>query len=138
MRQVSVLVELLFVFLSAAGDPRDLPVLTHSSPQRRSAVLRQPIVLIGPDRARRDLLEGRHALDLDRQRAPQIVLVGARRAGACLVDGVGCGVRSEEHTSEPQSLMRTAYARVCLQQKMTSRHCCAVTLPSYAIPSKQH
>src|SRR3546814_3914588 len=32
------------------------------------------------------------------------------------------GYRSEEHTSELQSLMRTSYAVFCLQQKRTNQH----------------
>src|SRR3546814_2305116 len=32
-----------------------------------------------------------------------------------------CGIRSEEHTSELQSLMRISYAVFCLKQKTTSR-----------------
>src|SRR3546814_1943623 len=33
-------------------------------------------------------------------------------------------VRSEEHTSELQSLMRTSYAVFCLKKKITSTHSC--------------
>src|SRR3546814_7727754 len=32
---------------------------------------------------------------------------------------LGCSIRSEEHTSELQSLMRTSYAVCCLQQNKT-------------------
>src|SRR3546814_5562599 len=32
-------------------------------------------------------------------------------------DGPGCGFRSEEHTSELQSLMRISYAVFCLKKK---------------------
>src|SRR3546814_954791 len=38
--------------------------------------------------------------------------------GAYLVEGLGhCGARSEEHTSELQSLMRISYAVFCLKKK---------------------
>src|SRR3546814_5000877 len=46
-------------------------------------------------------------------------LVAARRDGAVarLVQGVKTGGRSEEHTSELQSLMRISYAVFCLKKK---------------------
>src|SRR3546814_7954355 len=57
---------------------------------------------------------------------------GARPTDGCggaqppLVGGGGCGVdppRSEEHTSELQSLMRISYAVFCLKKKNTrTRH----------------
>src|SRR3546814_10213548 len=37
-------------------------------------------------------------------------------------DAAGEGVRSEEHTSELQSLMRNSYAVFCLQKKNKKRH----------------
>src|SRR3546814_10883744 len=43
---------------------------------------------------------------------------------------VGTDGRSEEHTSELQSLMRISYAVFCLQNKSTANH--------YMIISKQH
>src|SRR3546814_3690691 len=54
-----------------------------------------------------------------------IVAVVARRTGRGVVvvlvlalrDGRGCGDRSEEHTSELQSLMRISYAVFCLKKK---------------------
>src|SRR3546814_4253819 len=36
--------------------------------------------------------------------------------------GQGTGRRSEEHTSELQSLMRISYAVFCLKKKKTTRH----------------
>src|SRR3546814_1821786 len=38
------------------------------------------------------------------------------------VGSVGGGVRSEEHTSELQSLMRTSYAVFCLKKKKYNSH----------------
>src|SRR3546814_8875681 len=49
---------------------------------------------------------------------------GPRRAVQC-----GAVVRSEEHTSELQSLMRISYAVFCLKQKNT---------PSYTLYNPQH
>src|SRR3546814_3431200 len=39
--------------------------------------------------------------------------------------------RSEEHTSELQSLMRISYAVVCLKKKTNKRHCIDTTLEIY-------
>src|SRR3546814_7717248 len=36
--------------------------------------------------------------------------------------GTGCDDRSEEHTSELQSLMRISYAVFCLKKKKNQRH----------------
>src|SRR3546814_4675971 len=49
-------------------------------------------------------------------------LVGAvdahhRRVAARALDGIGADHRSEEHTSELQSLMRISYAVFCLKKK---------------------
>src|SRR3546814_2781188 len=41
-----------------------------------------------------------------------------------LIDNVGNEIRSEEHTSELQSLMRISYAVFCLKKKKTiNQHC---------------
>src|SRR3546814_10646655 len=48
--------------------------------------------------------------------------------------------RSEEHTSELQSLMRTSYAALCLKKKNTSHtsnQYCASHITSYASTTKQ-
>src|SRR3546814_4942312 len=71
-----------------------------------------------------------HALAGDKLH-PAILLTGTRGVGKttlarivakCLNCEIGvsadpCGVRSEEHTSELQSLMRISYAVFCLQKK---------------------
>src|SRR3546814_10588605 len=43
----------------------------------------------------------------------------ARRATSTPSSSTSCGVRSEEHTSELQSLMRISYAVFCLKKKKT-------------------
>src|SRR3546814_10507730 len=44
-------------------------------------------------------------------------------AGEPGINGRSCGLnRSEEHTSELQSLMRTSYAVLCLKKKKTINH----------------
>src|SRR3546814_2621995 len=50
-------------------------------------------------------------------------LVGEGKAGNRLQpDAEGLEVRSEEHTSELQSLMRISYAVFCLKKKTTDYH----------------
>src|SRR3546814_2534553 len=80
---------------------------------------------VARDRAERDI--ARRRADLDRRRAA----VGGDRGGAFLriVDAVAVlvvfvlvivrGRRSEEHTSELQSLMRLPYAVFCLKKQQT-------------------
>src|SRR3546814_5027743 len=43
--------------------------------------------------------------------------------GVSDADRPGAGVRSEEHTSELQSLMRISYAVFCLKKKKPESHC---------------
>src|SRR3546814_4411438 len=47
---------------------------------------------------------------------------GARALVDAGADGVKVGIRSEEHTSELQSLMRISYAVFCLKKKKRSSH----------------
>src|SRR3546814_1184975 len=44
---------------------------------------------------------------------------GATRIGQILQKKLNSGLRSEEHTSELQSLMRISYAALCLKKKKT-------------------
>src|SRR3546814_1635689 len=96
----------MFFFVEGYGDHRDLHVLTHSFPTRRSSDLaneRGPGV---PSLARR-----RH---LVQQRLEHVV-----------------GTRSEEHTSELQSLMRISYAVFCLKKKKSQNHLILATSREY-------
>src|SRR3546814_8179943 len=73
------------------------------------------------DRRRELVLQGlqRQAVELraaERLRAQQVL-----RAGRWLVEQVVAGERSEEHTSELQSLMRISYAVFCLKKKKTQK-----------------
>src|SRR3546814_20647617 len=89
---------LLTVF-SCYGDHRDLHVLTHSCPTRRSSDLH-------------DAFDGRQqAAVVDF--AVELSHLGLGGAYGCLQ----CADRSEEHTSELQSLMRISYAVFCLKKK---------------------
>src|SRR3546814_6399088 len=94
----SVLVHLLFFYLY--GDHRELHVLTHSFPTRRSSDLVAQPLEVEQDRC------------VDRQR--QLAAVHQVEDLAPLAAVVW---RSEEHTSELQSLMRISYAVFCLKKK---------------------
>src|SRR3546814_2851793 len=114
-----------YFFFSLYWDPRDLHLLTHSCPTRRSSYLcayRSPRhcarstsrppppwssarrcarLAASPTRAHGPQSDDRH----DKSRRHE----GTRPK---LVRG-----RSEEHTSELQSLMRTSYALLCVTKK---------------------
>src|SRR3546814_6704588 len=85
----------VIVVFKLYGDHRDLHVLTHSFPTRRSS-----------DLAREELPV--------RRRGRAIPLPGHQ-------DCIRRYSRSEEHTSELQSLMRISYAVFCLKQKTSHR-----------------
>src|SRR3546814_1908556 len=91
------------------GDRRAAPVGRDVAAQRRDLV---PVAARdGSDGAVGDA--GRHDLDVGRFEPPGH-LVGAQRGRE--ID------RSEEHTSELQSLMRISYAVFCLKKKKTEQH----------------
>src|SRR3546814_10065890 len=66
-----------------------------------------------------------HAWQTERGGDPRVPAVARRRAGAAAARGAGLSWRdrragrSEEHTSELQSLMRISYAVFCLKKKNT-------------------
>src|SRR3546814_19009719 len=98
----------VYIFFLRYGDLRNLHGLTPAFPSRRASDLPGgPVrheVGIGDQHARRIAVLAEHAdrfARLDQQR---------------LVIG-----RSEEHTSELQSLMRISYAVFCLQKKSNQR-----------------
>src|SRR3546814_8847141 len=115
-------------------DHRDLPVLTHAFPTRRPSDLDAHAVLLEHGVAV-TLLAGQvgqvaparaaGALDAEAQADGRIVggqePLDAFQGSGCEMDRHGahcsrCG-RSEEHTSELQSLMRISYAVFCLKKK---------------------
>src|SRR3546814_7874561 len=118
------------------ADPRDLHVLTHSFPTRRSSDLAANITGAGPDGGTKTLnaqakSAARSAFESAKQRffnhlitamkTPTLIAAIDRdlaEGHACVVQIVSTGeARSEEHTSELQSLMRISYAVFCLQKK---------------------
>src|SRR3546814_6744673 len=109
------------VFFEGDGDHRDLHVLTPSFPTRRSADLEHPGQ--APRRSPLDLrlkAEGdekcgraRRCHTGSRGQAP-----GRRRCP--FTKHHADFFRSEEHTSELQSLMRSSYDVFCLKKKITT------------------
>src|SRR3546814_4859651 len=98
------------VFFKWYGHHQDLHVLTHSFPTRRSSDL------AAPSRVRLHARRGR-------ARLPRRVHGRADRRRCFGVRGLCRRTpkqrRSEEHTSELQSLMRISYAVFCLTNKKT-------------------
>src|SRR3546814_7711337 len=107
----------MFFFFSCYGDHRDLHVLTHSFPTLRSSDLRETEGM----RDGTDAVSDWPLLNALLNTAAGATWVSLHHGG-----GVGMGysqhagmlrIRSEEHTSELQSLMRISYAVFCLQKK---------------------
>src|SRR3546814_4693948 len=117
----------IFFFFYGSGDHRDLPVLTHSFPTRRSSDLGR----IGADERDRRLggLQVQKPVALGE--IEELALPMVQPAFWCvgllirLDPEIEAGqiwrlfhaFRSEEHTSELQSLMRISYAVFCLKKK---------------------
>src|SRR3546814_8118848 len=114
-------------FFLVYGDHRDLHVLTHSFPPRRSSDLpaahgdaKAPYGVVTLHRpanvdtrtALRRIVE---ALAASAVHLPLLFPVHPRTAAS--LERFGLTERSEEHTSELQSLMRISYAVFCLKKK---------------------
>src|SRR3546814_7608843 len=69
---------------------------------------------------RRVLQPGQLVFDLHLRRRVRLVLLGLRDLAEHTGDRLQAGGRSEEHTSELQSLMRISYAVFCLKKKKTN------------------
>src|SRR3546814_1194899 len=99
-------------FFSVYGDHRSLHVLTHSFPTRRSSDLATPSLKLGVNATYLDAYYSRYpdgppTFEQRANGAERQDLSGKRTDFA----------RSEEHTSELQSLMRNSYAVFCLKTK---------------------
>src|SRR3546814_6631241 len=112
------LFSMLVFFFYRYGDHRDLHVLTHSFPTRRSSDLEQ--------------LGRQHGADIAGTAGDEdATKVRLLCHGSCcdrwailahtLAEAVDFIYRSEEHTSELQSLMRISYAVFCLKKKKQTR-----------------
>src|SRR3546814_5166559 len=120
----------MFFFFEWTGEHRDLHVLTHSFPTRRSSDLNitqrfaQQLAFEGELhvewRPLSALPTGEALMRLRDANLTVLNLVSAveeHRADGSDDDTAGVGERSEEHTSELQSLMRISYAVFCLKKK---------------------
>src|SRR3546814_16528032 len=107
---VAVICNDLDLFLEGSGDHRDLHVLTHTFPTRRSSDLDFKGKYQG------SYEEVSSAIDRHSAR-PQI---DRARFFSALVFNLIIGNRSEEHTSELQSLMRISYAVFFLKKEPTT------------------
>src|SRR3546814_15120113 len=107
---------LVFCFFYGDGDHRDLHVWTHSFPTRRSSDLSAQVhgaIAAGcPSDAQSRVSGGSKRASVGLRSSKLRASDWARRWAA--MD------RSEEHTSELQSLMRISYAVFCLKQKQTT------------------
>src|SRR3546814_11695553 len=105
----SMYVDYMF-FFERYGDHRDLHVLTHSFPTRRSSDLENK------GQERQD--DARRQIEAANRPAPEAERDQDREDDRRHAEHMGQPVpRSEEHTSELQSLMRISYAVFCLQKK---------------------
>src|SRR3546814_4247967 len=100
-----------------SGDPRDLHVLTHSFPTRRASDLLLDRAVGSTAAMAASEVGKRENDDFDKI----VTLYIAAKAGEVLrgpdIVVAILSKRSEEHTSELQSLMRISYAVVCLKKK---------------------
>src|SRR3546814_4113732 len=105
--------QLLFFFLIIRRPPRSTrtDTLFPYTTLFRSALRHQPHQATGPAHSQSDRAAADGGTGLDRQAAAPAV--DARRVS-------GFGQRSEEHTSELQSLMRISYAVFCLKKNITN------------------
>src|SRR3546814_9351934 len=111
---------LLYVFLYGVDDHRNLHVLTLSSPTRRSSDLlaeRGSSLVITVDCGAMAF----EALEQARKAGLDVIVVDHHKCAAENPPAVALVNRSEEHTSELQSLMRISYAVFGLKKKTTKR-----------------
>src|SRR3546814_7659341 len=105
-----------FASLLAAGRATEQARLMHRlckpEPTRRARQAREDQPVGEPEQDQRgpEQRQQRGEEQDDRGDAPRFRRIARQRRGA------ECALRSEEHTSELQSLMRTSYAVFCLQK----------------------
>src|SRR3546814_6820209 len=85
----------------------------YGLPFDEAPVVRREAVEVEPGRSLSALVWG--------EGDPEIVLLHGGGQNAHTWDTVALALRSEEHTSELQSLMRTSYAVFCLKKKKTQQ-----------------
>src|SRR3546814_8248592 len=124
-------------FYERSGEHRELDVLTHSCPTRRSTDLTDTPAGIRAAglRARRARPPGPPTRAAPRQRPRSDRGRGSSGRAPLPVMPAPSPVRarSEEHTSELQSLMRNSYAVFCLKKKIMQSH--TITTTKKTIPA---
>src|SRR3546814_10831102 len=119
----------LFIFFFLLyGDHRDLHLLTHAFPTRRSSDLNEPTVTVR--RCQKGCAGITSLSSIKRTRRRQWICCDMYKSPHHFTLSEAKSVlfarRSEEHTSELQSLMRTSYAVFCLKKK-TKQQSTAIT-----------
>src|SRR3546814_9927210 len=104
--------------------------MTHAFPTRRSSDLAQVDIgslregILIPQIAVKMADSGASVFVVDKKghAVPRSIRLGEMQGDKWVVlEGLRPGERSEEHTSELQSLMRTSYAVFCLKKKKKKR-----------------
>src|SRR3546814_9113059 len=124
-------------FFYGSGDHLDLHVLTHAFPTRRSSDLAQSNVVEAKAAPPKGGFDFRGATwpgtsksaDKAASTNPEPAKIPVRDVPVARMPAIR---RSEEHTSELQSLMRISYAVFCLKKKTQQRH----NTPTTSIPTK--
>src|SRR3546814_20486376 len=119
---LALFVSLFSFFFEVYGDHRDLHVLTHSFPTRRSSdLLAAPGIVAGVMITLIPALGAYLTPDLiggtDSQMIANVIERQFKKANDWPFGAALSFLRSEEHTSELQSLMRISYAVFCLTKK---------------------
>src|SRR3546814_9582091 len=106
-------------FFDSSGDHRELHVLTHSYPTRRSSALRRNIPACN-ERCRRSAFKRSvmSMIDASTKRLSSMTSGFRPISIGISLPSLRIPNRSEEHTSELQSLMRIPYAVFCLKKKI--------------------
>src|SRR3546814_13270634 len=122
---------LVFIFYYN-GVHRDLRVLTHSIPSRRSSDLEKSAsgsaievsasFVSGSALSRSDsaISTSTTSGSVSQRIISGLATSSSAGASAGRISGANVAIRSEEHTSELQSLMRISYAVFCLKKKKST------------------
>src|SRR3546814_1065083 len=105
--------------MTAPASDSPLPTRSFTRGRRRASISLTPLIdvvfiLLIFFMLASSFLDER-AIEID---SPAAALGGTSLEGALFVELRGDGLRSEEHTSELQSLMRISYAVFCLKKKI--------------------
>src|SRR3546814_9129006 len=126
------------------------PILSSSCPGLTRASLAKRVKTLGSGPRVTECLYIRRPLPDRVVHGHQLGAVGEGRLDLDLVDHLGdavhhlgagqhgAAVRSEEHTSELQSLMRISYAVFCLKKKTSTTNIYTMHIPSHSMATDKH